>query len=212
MQITLGQTPVSLLSQKALFFPRERILVMADLHLGKAMHFRKAGIYMPQLSAARDYEVLQQLMEVYRPAAVWFLGDLFHSQANSELRLFEAFLHSHPGVAFTLIRGNHDIVHPGYYEERQVRVVAEALEWETFIFSHEPLATDYTGRINIAGHIHPGISVQRQGRQRYRLPCFYFYRQTLLLPAFGALTGLHTLDRSRADAVYAIVGDEVVPV
>ncbi len=48
MRIDLAGTSLQLLPQKALFLPEESILVLGDLHLGKAMHFRKAGIIIPR--------------------------------------------------------------------------------------------------------------------------------------------------------------------
>ncbi len=136
---------------------------------------------------------MHALISQHRPREVYFLGDLFHSLHNSEWQQFEQFIRTYPGIAFTLIRGNHDVLDIARYQELQIRIIPQALRLNQLIFSHEPLTALPEGMINIAGHIHPGCLVRGLGRQSMRLPCFYLKGQTFLLPAFGQLTGLHIL-------------------
>jgi DNA ligase-associated metallophosphoesterase len=210
MQITLGSTAVQLLPERALYLPEYAVLVIADLHLGKVMHFRKAGLFVPAESAHKDYRVLHALMQQYRPEEVWFLGDLFHSDHNAEWRQLEAFVDAYDTVRFTLIRGNHDILHRDHYERLSMDVVPEVLELANLVFSHEPLETVPAGKINIAGHIHPGCVLRGLGRQSLRLPCFYWCNDLLLLPAFGALTGLKMMGQGSDVRLYAIASDRVL--
>ena len=210
MQITLGSTVVQLLPEKALYLPEHAVLVIADLHLGKAMHFRKAGLFVPAESAHKDYQVLQALMQQYKPREVWFLGDLFHSDHNAAWRQLEAFIQAHMAVRFTLIRGNHDILQQDYYEQLKMTVVPEVLELDDLLFSHEPLDTVAAGKINIAGHIHPGCALRGLGRQSLRLPCFYWCKDLMLLPAFGALTGLKVMDQIKDAKLFAIASDRIL--
>ena len=182
---------------------------MGDLHLGKAMHFRKAGIFMPAQSAYKDYEVLHELIVRHRPEQVYFLGDLFHSQHNSEWNQLGAFIENHNDVAFTLIKGNHDILKDALYEQYSIRMIENSIVIDNLAFSHEPLDVLQEGMINIAGHIHPGCVIRSAGRQQLRLPCFYLKENIFLLPAFGQLTGLQILDPSDAD-IFAIFPDRVM--
>jgi uncharacterized protein len=209
MQIELAGTRIELLPQRAIFLPESSILIMGDLHLGKAMHFRKAGIFMPSQSADKDYETLHQLILQHQPKQVYFLGDLFHSQHNSEWNRFVAFIKVYEPIAFTLVKGNHDILKETFYKETNIRLIEKALVRDKLIFSHEPLAAIPDGFINIAGHIHPGCVVKSAGRQYMKLPCFYFKDNLFLLPAFGHLTGLHILEPAAA-AIFAIVSDRVI--
>jgi DNA ligase-associated metallophosphoesterase len=209
MQIELAGTSIILLPQKAMFLPEHSILIIADLHLGKAQHFRKAGIFMPPGSAAKDYLVLNALIEQYKPLQVWFLGDLFHSIHNSEWLQFAGFIHAWPDISFTLIRGNHDIIKKEHYDTLNITVIPERLIVDNLIFSHEPMPEVEAGMINIAGHIHPGCVIHGKGRQSYRLPCFHLSGQNFLLPAFGYLTGLAVLDQRNA-TVFAVLPEEVV--
>jgi DNA ligase-associated metallophosphoesterase len=209
MQIALAGTDIILLPQKAMFLPGHSILIIADLHLGKAQHFRKSGIFMPAGSAAKDYITLNNLIEQHTPKQVWFLGDLFHSVHNTEWLQFEAFIHTRPDIDFTLIKGNHDIIQEEYYDKLGIAVVPDVLPLDQLLFSHEPMPHVEEGKINIAGHIHPGCVVQGKGRQAYRLPCFHLSGQNFLLPAFGYLTGLSIME-SRNATVFAVLPEQVV--
>lgn len=208
MQIELAGTQIILLPQKAIFLPAESIMVLGDLHLGKAMHFRKAGIFMPAESAAKDYVTLHELMRQYSPQYVYFLGDLFHSDYNTEWKQFSNFIESYPGIVFSLIKGNHDILDMAHYRQSNIAVIKE-LHLNQLVFSHDPLNTVAPEKINIAGHIHPGCLLRGLGRQHLRLPCFYFKGALFLLPAFGHLTGLQILNTKEA-TVFAVLPDEVV--
>lgn len=209
MQIEIAGTTILLLPQKAMFLPEHSILIIADLHLGKAQHFRKSGIFMPAGSTAKDYLVLNALIKQYNPQQVWFLGDLFHSIHNSEWLQFEAFVLTYPNINFTLIKGNHDIIKEEYYDKLGIIVVPHVLPLDELLFSHEPIPHVEEGKINIAGHIHPGCVIHGKGRQSYRLPCFHFKGQNFLLPAFGYLTGLSVMEDKNA-TVFAVLPEQVV--
>lgn len=210
MQIELAGTTIDLLPQKAIFLPETSMLVMGDLHLGKAMHFRKAGIFMPPQSAYKDYETLQELITQYQPATVCFLGDLFHSALNAEWNRLAAFMEAYPHIAFLLVKGNHDILDMAFYRQHRIRIIEKEMVTGNLIFSHEPLKVCPEGMINIAGHIHPGCIIKSPGRQYLKLPCFYYKQDLFLLPAFGHLTGLRILDTEDA-AIFAVFPDRVLP-
>ena len=210
MKIELAGTTVHLLPQKALLLPDTTTLVLGDLHLGKAMHFRKAGISFPQVSALRDYQVLHQLMEAHKPTNVLFLGDLFHSIHNSEWLQFEAFILDYPDTRFTLIKGNHDILKKEVYGRLPLEIVPHQLILENLIFSHEPLNDVAPGKINVAGHIHPGCMLRGLGKQYLGLPCFYCKDNVFLLPAFGHLTGLQIMAHTKGAEIFAILPDKVL--
>ena len=114
--IVLRGEELSLLPEKAIYWPKEQLLLIADLHLGKVEHFRKAGIAVPAEAGEANYHVLQELILEHSPKRVIFLGDLFHSNYNYDWELFRDFLESHDNVSFELIKGNHDILHKSQYD------------------------------------------------------------------------------------------------
>lgn len=206
--IRLMDTRLTLLPERALLLPEYHTLIVADWHLGKGAHFRKAGIFMPVLPADKDTARLQSLLDRYDIETVIFLGDLFHSDLNSEWLVFERFRTANPSIRFILTRGNHDVLPDALLEKAAIEVVHSFSPAPHIHCTHHPCA-DSAQRLTIAGHVHPGCLIPAKGRQTYRLPCFYYREQTLLLPAFGMLTGLHMVQPSRGGRVYPVAGDKV---
>ena len=60
----------------------------------------------------------------------------------------------------------------------------------------------------LAGHLHPCVTVGR-GIDRLRLPCFQLSRTVGVLPAFGAFTGMHPIDRAPEDRVFVVADNAV---
>lgn len=207
--IRLMDTNFTLLPERALLVPDYHTLVVADWHLGKGTHFRKAGIFMPSASVDNDVLRIQLLLDSHAVHTVVFLGDLFHSDLNSEWHVFERFRAANPSIRFILTRGNHDILPDDILENAAVDIMPSYSIAPHIYCSHHPTDGTVAGQLHIAGHVHPGCLVSNAGRQMYRLPCFYHHGQTLLLPAFGTLTGLHLLPHRSGARVYPIVGGNV---
>jgi uncharacterized protein len=210
MEISLRGVVFRLLPEKVMLKPDEGLMLIADLHLGKAHHFRKEGISIPGSSGMMDYMRLRQLFETYRPARVFFLGDLFHSAMNNEWRHFASLIRSFPRIAFTLIRGNHDIIPGEQYEMLNIQIVHRSLAANGFVYSHEPMPGLLPDEINITGHVHPGISLEGKARQSVKVPCYYRSGNVFVLPAFGSLTGLYFVDVKPGDSVYAVIPGKVI--
>ena len=209
MQTTLeiAREEIVISAEKALFWPKEQLLVVADVHLGKAGHFRKNGIALPAELVKNDLIRLQQLINTFVPQRVLFLGDLFHAQPNAEWNWFSDWLRQHSQVQFELVVGNHDRDLELHAVNRQL-LVSHEKTLGPFLFTHEPLATSHPTLYNICGHIHPGIRLRGKGRQHAKLPCFWFGESQGILPAFGNLTGAVAL-KGKAQ-VFAIAQDQLV--
>lgn len=190
--------------EKTLYFPDDKILVIADLHIGKLGYFRKKGVPLPLSGSKTTLQNLEQLLTSIMPDKVLFLGDLFHT---GEEILWQEFLQIIENKYFTtrctLIRGNHDKFADSTYQRAGIEVL-EAWKWANLFFTHEPLDTVEEGWLNIAGHIHPKVNIKGNGKQFLQLPCFLFTGRTFLLPAFGHFTGGKTMIPRKGDVVYAI--------
>lgn len=197
-----------LLPQKAIFWKRKKALLLADTHFGKVTHFRKSGIAIPGRAAYRNMIIMEYLIKEFEPLEVIFLGDLFHSEMNTEWLIFKEVLKNYPQTCFRLVQGNHDILHELSYTGNRFELHTEALEMGPFRFTHEP--QECSGLYNLAGHIHPGVRLIGTGRQSMRLPCFWFGKNAGILPAFGQFTGLHLLKPTADDRVFVISGEEVM--
>lgn len=208
LEIIIHNHAFLLLAEKAVFWKAQKALIVADIHLGKATHFRKHGMALPVQSSEKDYEVLQKLIVKFQPEKIFFLGDLFHSDYNAEWNRFESFRTQNSTVSFVLIKGNHDILPLKKYAECNVEVINNFLH-ENILLLHESDATNNKAFI-LSGHIHPGIKLKGKGKQTLSLPCFYQKENELILPAFGALTGLYFIQPEKKEAVYVVAANEVV--
>lgn len=195
-----------LLPEKAIWWPAQQTLILADLHLGKSMHFRKAGIPLPLLSQQKDFVVLEKLLQTPQLEQVLFLGDLFHSSYNSDWELLGQLISKHQHLRYTLVQGNHDILHENQYKRFGFEVF-DFLHIGPFLFTHEPVENPSV--YNIYGHIHPGVRLAGGGGQKLRLPCFFFSEKYAVLPSFGKLTGLFALTPKKTDRIFAISEDKI---
>jgi len=180
-------TRLELLAQRALWQPDSGLLLVADLHLGKAESFQASGIPLPSDGDLGNLNQLLELTAQLQPERVIVLGDLIHSRSGltGELRDKIRALPSLLGCALELIGGNHD---QGSWLEGLA--AGPCRRSGNLWLSHEPNTPDHHDLLNVAGHVHP-VAVLGHGGDRLRLPCFALHRskRQLLLPAFGALTG-----------------------
>lgn len=203
----LGQQ-IILFPQKAMYWAEERALIVADLHIGKVGHFRKAGIAIPKLLEQEDLAVLSDLVNLVKPEKIIFLGDLFHSDINNDWDWLKLWCELFSSTEMILVRGNHDILHDKYYREAGF-TVCESLYLSPYIFSHEPLEKSGNGYV-ISGHIHPAVRLRGKGRQSLILPCFHFGEKQAVLPAFGRFTGNCCIAVNQADITFVVMKDKIM--
>ncbi|WP_020569329.1 ligase-associated DNA damage response endonuclease PdeM [Neolewinella persica] len=210
MTILLKNQTLHLHPNKAIFWENKKILFIADLHLGKAAHFRKKGIAAPPALFEQNIQNLRQLITHFHPVRVLILGDLFHSTLNIIWNKFEAFLLQFSEVSFELVKGNHDILPEQVYADSILTLHQPPIIIEPFILSHYPLETVPEGLYNLYGHLHPGVLLEGMGKQLLKLPCFYLEPTQAVLPAFGAFTGLALVQPQKGDRVFVVLEDEVL--
>ncbi len=199
---------------KAAFWEEESCVILADLHLGKAAHFRKAGIAVPSMVADANWDRLLSLLVDFKPDRVLLLGDLFHSNHNKICDEFTDLVRQFHTIIFELVIGNHDILPLNFYTDNNLIIHDPALQQNPFIFTHYPMEKQDIpeGYYNIAGHVHPSVRLRGNGRQRLRFSCFYFGKQQSIFPAFGLFTGTANILPEKGDEVFVIVEDAVVKV
>lgn len=189
----------------AVFWKDKNMLWLADVHLGKAAHFRKSGVPIPNSVHIEDYRKLECLIGQYKPETVLLLGDLFHSSINNEWYSFKNWLNNYRNIHFLLVSGNHDILDSDQYSD--IEYIPDYLSVPPFIFSHKPM--DSCELYNVCGHVHPGIVIKIQKRHHIRLPCFYFGKSIGILPAFGNFTGCTPVDYDLGDNIFIIAEEQV---
>ncbi|WGK66023.1 ligase-associated DNA damage response endonuclease PdeM [Croceiramulus getboli] len=213
MQIPILDQHFTAHTTGALFWEERRMLLIADVHLGKISHFRKHGSAVPQGAVNKNFERLKTAVTHFNPESVCFLGDLFHSSINAEWELFEHWCQWLPcqegrrQTQLILIVGNHDIIAPERYERLDIQVGSELI-LDGILLTHEP--EEREGYFNFCGHIHPGVRLQGLGRQVLKMPCFFKKKNQLILPAFGEFTGNYLLEPEAEDEVFIVTPDEVI--
>ncbi len=108
-------------ARKSMFWVENRTLILSDLHLGKAGHFRKNGIPIPTEVHQSDLQIISSLIVEYEPLTVIFLGDLFHSEYNKEWGSFSTWLGQYLNIDMVLVRGNHDVLEEQDYIKTSLR-------------------------------------------------------------------------------------------
>ena len=184
------------------------MLLISDVHLGKVAHFRKFGAAVPRKAIHKNFLLLDRLVSEFEPFHICFLGDLFHSSLNKEWYLFENWVEK-TASKISLVAGNHDIISPTKFEQLGIEIFKE-LTLDEFLLTHHP--EEREGCFNFCGHIHPAVRLQGFGRQRLRLPCFFKKENQLILPAFGAFTGTYVLKPTKADKIFVITEEAVIPI
>lgn len=202
-EVEIKGEKLQLLPQRAIFWPKSKSLIVSDIHLGKAGHFRKHGIPISRKIHLTDLRILEELIQAYEPKEVILLGDLFHSSENSEWNDFLRFLEMYDHIQFILVEGNHDILDE-YPASLQVVPILERIP---FSFTH--IAEDHE-LFNISGHIHPGVGIKGKARQGLTMPCFWFKEKNAIIPAFGQFTGIKKIKPSDTDKVFAVADQKVI--
>ncbi|MEP2770930.1 MAG: ligase-associated DNA damage response endonuclease PdeM [Fulvivirga sp.] len=208
--VNINGHALTLLPSKSIFLAEERILLLADLHLGKINHFRRSGIAAPARPNEQNLERLISELQQQEPKRVIFMGDLFHSHYNEEWEVFGQALRSFPDISFELVMGNHDIMSDYQYLKHQLIIHPDPIAVGELILSHEPLEKIPDDVYNLAGHIHPGVVLRGKGKQGIKLPCFLFGAIQGLLPAFGSFTGLAKQKPKKGDQVFVVVENQVI--
>jgi DNA ligase-associated metallophosphoesterase len=177
----------------AIYWPDEKLLVVADLHFEKGSSFAARGVLLPPYDTAATLARLARLVAHYAPHLVIALGDSFHDggglsrMADTSRATLKALQR---GRDWLWIAGNHD---PDPADGIGGRF-AETLALGPVTFRHEPSAKACDGEI--AGHLHPLARIARRGRAVSRR-CFASDGRRLLMPAFGAYAGgLNVRDRA----------------
>lgn len=188
-RINFSDEELILTNQRALFWEKHQALILSDLHLGKAAHFRKSGIALPIQVTLQDLDRLSQLIQYFAVKQVIIVGDLIHAGANTEVALLHGFITKNAGTRFILIKGNHDRFSNVQWQKVGVRDVYDNWNIEQIHFKHHMPNT--LSQPTISGHMHPGITIRMPSKGTITLPCFIAAPQQLILPAFSLFTGFH---------------------
>ena len=201
------------LPQKALFWPAEKTLLVADIHLGKEASLQFGGIPAPMGPTIDTLADLTAVIALSGARRLVFLGDLWHDRNSRSLSLLESFLdwrRSLAGVEMILIEGNHDRKAGELPATSNIQTLFEPHTVGPFALAHYP--GEVAGRYVLSGHLHPAVVLVGKARQAMKLPCFWFGESCGVLPAFGIFTGCSRVSPNPIDQVLVIADGLVHPV
>jgi DNA ligase-associated metallophosphoesterase len=210
LEIEAGGQPLLLLAEKAVWWLAERSLLVADVHIGKAVKFRSLGVPVPRGTTSETLAALTALIKRWQARRVVFLGDFLHAaeaHAPATLGALVRWREQHIDVALTLVRGNHDDRAGDPPARLGIEVVDEPLVVDGLALCHHP--RPQPGAFTLAGHLHPCVSLYGRANDRLRLPCFHFGAEVGVLPAFGSFTGMHPIAPAPSDRVYVVADGAV---
>jgi len=184
---------------KAVYFPKEKILAIGDMHLGHEFTYRQSGSEIPSTQVKETKEDLEKIFKKLKKQKkqlnkVIFLGDIKHffSYKKGEKNIIlEVLLLVGKYVKrenIILIKGNHEKM--GNIADKELK---EYYSEGNIIFIHgdEPIFQISDKKINtiVMGHLHPAITLsdsQKVKSEKYK--CFltgkYQGKETIILPSF----------------------------
>ncbi|MES2316689.1 MAG: ligase-associated DNA damage response endonuclease PdeM [Pseudomonadota bacterium] len=209
MKVRIAGEELLLLPEKAVYWPREKMLVVADIHFGKAASFRAQGVPVPRGTTTQNLDLLDDLTARHDTRQIVFLGDFLHARAahaTATLAALLAWRRARPDLRLVLVRGNHDLHAGDPSAALGIEVVDEPFAVAPFALCHHPdiVAAGYV----LAGHVHP-VYVLASGHDSLRLPCFIAGPGRMILPSFGAFTGGFVLAPASGDRVWVSSGEAV---
>ncbi|MCM8558409.1 ligase-associated DNA damage response endonuclease PdeM [Sphingomicrobium sediminis] len=188
----------SVLPSGGLFWPDERALLLADLHLEKGSWFARFGQMLPPYDSEQTIDWVADDVATCGADTVYCLGDSFHDRFGCD-RLPQAARDKLTSLTASLdwvwITGNHDA---GMIDHCGGRVVEE-IEVGGLLLRHE--AEHDETRPELSGHYHPKLRIKGRGRRVSRR-CFVATSRKLILPAYGAFTG--GLDANHPEILKAV--------
>lgn len=184
----------------------EKTLFIADVHLGKIEHFRRAGINLPGNAGEDTFYRLSGILQSCRPQRLIVLGDLFHSDFNDDFPRFAAWRKQFSETDVWLIPGNHDRTGRKYLSALGLQIMAPQ-RLGPFFLRHEPEVPD-EGFL-LCGHLHPSVSLAGRAREQIRIPAFWLQKRALCFPAFGVFTGMARINPQPDDVFFALSSSSV---
>lgn len=202
MELRFQGQRLELMAQRAVYWPKQQAILVADLHWGKDATFRAHGIPVSRGQLADELQRLIDLCHRVSAKQLYVLGDLCHAPEGLDLETRDLIGNACEALPERfLIEGNHD---------RRLRQVVES--WG-FTWLDEP--TEVAGLTlrhhpgdGLYGHIHPTYRVKGPG-EAVRLPCFIYDENRLLLPAFTGFSGGPVQTANAQQQVVVIAGNRL---
>jgi putative SbcD/Mre11-related phosphoesterase len=210
-------------ARRAVFFQEQKILAVADLHLGYAWSHRAQGQMLPVAPVDDTLVRLRELIHDYAPERLLLLGDIVHRALPVPELVKELRELSKLGPELILLAGNHDRQLQRLLKEvDQKQLLQTEFAAGDHVFLHGDRPATQPARRYVIGHEHPAISLGDGVATSRKFPCFLVAENLLTLPSFsnwsahtpvGAYEFMSPLARNaKFQTALAILGDRILPV
>lgn len=210
LSVMIRNEQLDLLPERAIYWPREQAVIIADLHFGKAATFRASGMPLPDGHMQDDLARLSQAMTRTHAKQLWILGDFIHAKRGRDSRTLEMIANwrsAHKDWQIMLVRGNHDLSAGDPPEAWNIDCVDDPVICPPFVFRHDP--QKHPSGYVFGGHLHPMLGLHSAGTM-LKLPCFWFSHGAAILPPFGSFIDGSTIRPNVGDKLYVIADDTII--
>lgn len=216
IEVEVAGEAAVLLAQRGVYLPARRVLLVADLHLGKVDAARAEGSPLSGVVAAamreKHLERLGSAIEACGAERVIVLGDLLHAPVGLSPALVEgvAAWRKTVGAAIDVVPGNHDRRLERVADGWGMGVLEPRVRLGGFELVHDPAMA--TGDAYAwCGHLHPAVQLA-SGGDALRLPAFHLKQYMGVLPAFTTMAAGKQMRVDDGDRVFAAANDRVVEI
>lgn len=179
---------------KALFLPKEKILVIGDLHIGYEAALIKSGFLAPKTQIKDLIQELRKTIEKTKPKKIIFVGDIEHSfgyeyQEKVNFReVMEFLIQYFKDKDIIFLKGNHDTIDYSFKGKMKNFYLKKDI---AFIHGHKDFKEIHDKKIKtiILGHIHPSVEFKDEHtNKKEKYKCFLtgksLRKNIIIVPSF----------------------------
>ena len=213
VKIRLLDYELELLPEKGVYWGQHHTLFVADTHFGKEATFRYHHIPVPDGSTTGTLRAITKMVEQTRAESLVILGDMLHAKSSlseQTRKQLQQFRQQYPELKIKLVLGNHDRPVGALPASWKVEVVPAGEFADGLAIGHEPDNMPNDATLMLCGHLHPAVRLISVVDQTNRLPCFWWHKRRLVLPAIGSFTGCSTIQPKQTDGVWVVAEGKVM--
>lgn len=201
--IVFADQKVELSSESALLWPEQRLLVVADLHLGRGLTRE-----VHEDAIADDRAVLRRLARIVRDSGagkLMILGDFIHETEAVTAPMISMVTDWRKSVEaeVLLLRGSYDHLSAPVLNRWDMEPVGDAMLIAPLLFCYRP--NPERPEPQVCGHLHPCARLSSTA-DSLKLPCFVVEPNRLLLPSFGSHPdGFEIIEKD--DRIFYVISD-----
>lgn len=213
VKIHLLDYELELLPEKGVYWRQHQTLFVADTHFGKEATFRFHNIPVPDGSTSETLRAITKMVKQTSAKSLVILGDMFHARSSLSKKIREQlqeFRKQHQALKINLVLGNHDRPLDTLPASWEVDIVPMGEFADGLAIGHEPENIPKDVAMMLCGHLHPAVRLISEVDRTNRLPCFWWHKKRLVLPAIGGFTGCSTIKPKPTDGVWVVAEGKVI--